>query len=272
MRCVRGGTARNGTPAAVPVSGAGVADSGTSSVGRSTACWTLYSARVSASRRPGQRAGLTRDAVLAAARELLTAGGLEALSMRALASRLGVAPNALYSHVPSKTALLDDLLDDLLGAVRSPDRDTADPAAGLAVLMQSTYDVLTAHPDLVPLFLSRQGARGANAARLGQTMDALLERAGLTGPAGTQARRVLIVHTIGSAAFATSPAQDDDRPLSAQQALSTFNHGLHWLLDGITAVPGRTQPSAGLTKRVDIREAIAQGDGTDPPGRRHLTT
>ncbi len=137
--------------------------------------------------------------------------------MRALASRLGVAPNALYSHVPSKTALLDDLLDDLLAAVQSPDPDTADPAAGLTVLMQSTYDVLTAHPDLVPLFLSRQGARGANAARLGQIMDALLERAGLTGPAGTQARRVLIVHTIGSAAFAASPAQDDDRPLSARR-------------------------------------------------------
>lgn len=200
---------------------------------------------MSGSRSPGQRAGLTRHAVLAAARELLTAGGMEALSMRALASRLGVAPNALYSHVPGKTALLDDLLDDLLAAVQTPDPDTADPTAGLTVLMQSTYDVLTGHPPLVPLYLSRQGARGANAVRLGQVMDALLDHAGVTGPAGTQARRVLIVHTIGSAAFATSPAQDDDRPLSAQQALSTFSHGLRWLLDGITAAPGRAHSAAG---------------------------
>ena len=50
--------------------------------------------------------------MLAAARELLADGGAQALSMRALASRLAVAPNALYSHVENKTALLDALLDD----------------------------------------------------------------------------------------------------------------------------------------------------------------
>lgn len=189
---------------------------------------------MSAVRTPGQRAGLTRAAVLAAARELLADGGVQALSMRALASRLDVAPNALYSHVANKTALLDDLLDDLLAVVQAPSPDVRDPAAGLTELMLSTYDVLTAHPELVPLYLSRQGARGANALRLGQVMDTLLERAGVTGVAGTQARRVLIVHTIGSAAFTSAPSPDSDPPLSATDARRSFSHGLRWLLDGIT--------------------------------------
>ncbi|MBD0283747.1 MAG: helix-turn-helix transcriptional regulator, partial [Thermoleophilaceae bacterium] len=57
-------------------------------------------------RAPGQRAGLSRDRVLAAAHELLADGGLDALTMRALAERLGVRPNALYSHVASKTELI----------------------------------------------------------------------------------------------------------------------------------------------------------------------
>ncbi len=66
-------------------------------------------------RGPGQRAGLSQPAVLAAARELLATAGVDGLTMRALARRLDVAPNALYSHVRSKTDLLDALLDDLPG-------------------------------------------------------------------------------------------------------------------------------------------------------------
>ena len=181
-------------------------------------------------------------AVLAAARELLAEGGVPALSMRGLAGRLGVAPNALYSHVPNKTALLDDLLDDLLALVAAPSPDTADPVAGLAEMMSSTYDVLTAHRDLVPLYLSRQGARGANAVRLGQVTDTLLTRAGVTGQHGEEARRVLIVHTIGAAAFATAPAAASDPPLSTKQARRSYTRGLHWLLDGITHGSIRSTP------------------------------
>jgi len=192
---------------------------------------------VAPGRQPGQRAGLTHAAVLAAARELLAAGGAEALTMRALARRLEVAPNALYSHVESKTRLLDELLDDLLAAVEAPRAEVGDPVAGLLALMTSTYDVLTAHPDLVPLFLARQGARGPNAIRLGELMDALLARLGASGSAGAQARRVLIVHTIGFAAFATTGAADD-RPVPPDEMRRSFADGIGWLLDGIAGRGG----------------------------------
>lgn len=187
------------------------------------------------SRTPGQRAGLTRQAVLAAARDLLEDGvGLDGLTMRALGRRLGVAPNALYSHVESRTSLLDALLDDLLSQVEVPPPG-ADPVEGLRALMTSTYDVLTAHPDLVPQYLVRQGARGPHAVRLGQVMDALLADAGV-GPAdAAAARRVLIVHALGSAAFAVgAPDEPDaDRRLSQEQVRGTFTRSLHWLLAGI---------------------------------------
>jgi hypothetical protein len=70
-----------------------------------------------------------------------------------------VAPNALYSHVASKTALLDDLLAELLTSVEVPAPDVADPVAGLHALMASAYDILTASPDVVQLYLTRQGTR-----------------------------------------------------------------------------------------------------------------
>lgn len=186
------------------------------------------------SRIPGQRAGLTRAAVLAAARHLLAERGLESLTMRGLAQRLDVAPNALYSHVASKTALVDDLLDDVLAEVRAPAPDIADPVVGLHQLMASTYDVLLAHPDLVPLYLARQGARGPNAHRLGDTMTTLLARAGVHGPAAAEALRVLIVHTIGSAAFAARPPLETGTgPLAPGEVLGNFTSGLRWLLAGI---------------------------------------
>lgn len=157
------------------------------------------------------------------------------MTMRALAKRLDVAPNALYSHVANKTALLDELLDDLLACIPAPDPDAHDPVAALTDLMTSTYAVLTAHPDLVPLYLARQGARGPHAVRLGQVMDALLTRAGVDLADVVQARRVLIVHAIGSAAFATNALADPDtvRPLSVEDSRQTFARSLRWLVAGI---------------------------------------
>ena len=184
-------------------------------------------------RGPGVRAGLSRTAVLRAARELLAEEGLPALTMRALARRLDVAPNALYSHVTDKTELIDALLDDHLAAVHDPSAEAADPVAALAAVMTSTYDVLIGAPDLVPLYLARRGARGENAVRLGETMDALLARAGVTGDAIPEARRNLIVHAVGSASFATADAPPQDRG-PGSTARDAFVHGLEWLLAGIT--------------------------------------
>lgn len=196
-----------------------------------------------AHRTPGQRAGLTHSAVLAAARKLLARGGSEAVTMRALARSLDVAPNALYSHVGSKTALLDDLLDDVLAGVDAPPRDLPDPVAGLHALMSSTYDLLNGHPDLVPLYLARQGARGPHAVRLGAIMDSLLAGAGVEAAAVPLARRVLIVHTIGFAAFATAGptvSEEAQPPLSTDQSRDSFRLSLDWLLAGI--VGGAAQP------------------------------
>ncbi len=183
-------------------------------------------------RSPGQRAGLTRAHVLATAADLVTAGGAAALTMRRVADALGVAPNALYSHVASRTALLDAVLDARLAAVAVPDRGP-DAAAELRELMVRTYDVLVDQAELVPLYLARQGARGPEARRLGAAMLEQLGRLGVTGADADEARRVLIVHTIGVAAF-RSPL-DEDRPLGPADSRRHHARGLDWLLAGITA-------------------------------------
>ena len=153
-----------------------------------------------------------------------------ALSMRAVAGRLGVAPNALYSHVEGREGLLDAVLDDLLDALPVPD-PAADPEAGLTALMTATHDLLLAHPGLVPYFVARQGSRGENAQRLGEAMRGLLERAGVADrTAQDTAIRVLVVHAIGDAAVAAGP--DGDGPIDPDRLRASYATGLRWLLKG----------------------------------------
>ncbi len=172
---------------------------------------------------------------MAAARTVVAAGGPGALSMRNVAGELGVAPNALYSHVASKLALIDLLLDDGLAGIAPPD-PTGDPLAGLRAVMTATYDALLARPGLVPLYLGRQGSRGPYAQGLGRVLDTLLVRRGLDAERAADVRRVLIVHTIGFAAFTVG----SDGPLDTADVRRSFELGLDLLLaDPRSAVTDR---------------------------------
>jgi AcrR family transcriptional regulator len=66
------------------------------------------------------RAPLSRERVLRAAVALADAGGVESLSMRKLAQRLGVVPMALYKHVANKDELLDHMVDVIVAEIDPP--------------------------------------------------------------------------------------------------------------------------------------------------------
>ncbi|MTD16598.1 TetR family transcriptional regulator [Nakamurella sp. YIM 132087] len=191
-------------------------------------------------RGPGQRAGLTTRTVLDAALLLIDeqGGGPAALTMRALAERLGVRPNTIYSHVANKDDLVDLLLDDLLTRIPLPDPEAADPADELERVMLDTYRVLLQHPDWVPSFLQRQGSRGPAARALGEGMHLLLARTGVPAEDRQEVVRVLIVHTIGAAAFAAPASQVPQDLLD-----NGFRRSLGWLISGATQRPRRSSTS-----------------------------
>ena len=91
------------------------------------------------------RTPVTRNRALAEAVALADAEGLEAVSMRGLAARLGVVPMALYKHVTSKGDLLDGMVGTLIASYDPPD-----PAlgwkAGVRAQILSARCVLLAHP------------------------------------------------------------------------------------------------------------------------------
>jgi len=213
----------------------------------------------------GQRAGLSRELVLAAARSIADAEGVDHLTMRRLAAELGVLPNALYTYVPDKEALLDALIDDLLADIEADGPATGDWRDGLVRVMDSSRRLLLAHPQLVPVFLARPGL-GPNAARLGEITFGLLRRGGLEGERAVEAFRALLIYSLGFAAFQARrlPEEAGARSARAEAAFASlpadsfpemrrlarhlaspatdhqFHTGLRWLLDGIAAQSGQT--------------------------------
>ncbi|MGZ9934556.1 TetR/AcrR family transcriptional regulator [Streptomyces sp. NC-S4] len=106
--------------------------------------------------RRGPRQGLTVDAVVGAATELADEAGLAALTMRALAQRLGVTPMTLYTYVPGKAELLDLVLDEAYGRMERPA-----PGAGegwrtrVARVAEDNRDLLARHPWIADLPVTR---------------------------------------------------------------------------------------------------------------------
>ncbi|MFI6599196.1 TetR family transcriptional regulator [Nonomuraea sp. NPDC050536] len=129
--------------------------------------------------------GQRRAQVLQAAIELLDEVGLDALTMRLLASRLGVRASALYRHYPSKQALLDAMVAHLVSPAGDiaplPDAPWDELLRGVASGMR---EVMLAHRDGARL-LSGFQYPGDEAVAAFQHLIAALTAAGV--PAGTAA-------------------------------------------------------------------------------------
>ena len=58
-----------------------------------------------------ERVPLSRERVLAGALAIADAGGLESLTIRSLAQKLGVKPMSLYHYVRNKDDIIDGIVD-----------------------------------------------------------------------------------------------------------------------------------------------------------------
>ena len=143
--------------------------------------YTLYTAYTSGMPRDVKtHRGLTTEAVVDAALQLADEGGIQAVSIRRIASALGVTPMAIYRHVRDKDHLLDLLADRLLGQLTLKRAEASTWQEALRGVAESLLGVVQAHP-AAPFLLARP-FQSAAALRVSETMLAILDRAGF-GPA-----------------------------------------------------------------------------------------
>jgi AcrR family transcriptional regulator len=122
-----------------------------------------------------ERTRLTREAVVDRALALADKSGLDALTIRKLATQLGVTPMALYWHFRGKDELLDGLADRIWSEIDIAVDPSAPWSEQLRGMLNSLVSVLRAHSSAAQLLIrsERRTEKLNNSAQLDATEAAL---------------------------------------------------------------------------------------------------
>jgi AcrR family transcriptional regulator len=157
-----------------------------------------------------RRHQLTRQRVVAEALTTIADHGVQALTMRRLAARLGVVPGALYHHVRDKQQLHDLVLDNVLAEVEVQ----LDPAPGwtdqLKVVAHRLRQVLEAHSGVADILKTRDPL-GPHSLALAEAFLGPLQAAGFDDREAGLAFFLLVDYTIGFAVGGTSTSVNEQR-------------------------------------------------------------
>ncbi|WP_433302241.1 TetR/AcrR family transcriptional regulator [Actinoplanes sp. CA-030573] len=139
-----------------------------------------------------------RRLILDQALALVDERGLAAMSMRAVAERVGLTSMALYPYVGGKDALLDGLVDLLhheLGSVVD-EGEGIDWRRRLVALGRAVRQLAYAHPGAFPLLLNRSAA-GASASWLTAALRGILHDAGVPDTQVPRLGRMIAAFLLG---------------------------------------------------------------------------
>ncbi len=186
-----------------------------------------------------ERTPLSRERVLLAAIGLADESGVDSLTMRALADRLGVQAMSLYNHVGNKDDLLDGMLDVVVGEIELPDAaDWREAVRGRAF---SAHGVFSCHPWASALNDSRESS-GPARLRYFEWMVGTLRRAGFSLELTTSALSAIDSYVYGfgrqqlNLSVGASPEEmaeafrqalpPDEYPYLTEMVEHAFAHGL----------------------------------------------
>jgi AcrR family transcriptional regulator len=139
---------------------------------------------------------LTRESVLKGAFAILDDYGLGDLTMRRLASSLGVQPGGLYWHFANKQTLLAAMADEIVTGITT-DSLGDEPGrwrTNLAEITESFRAALLRHLDGAELVAAGYALRPGSG-QPAQTMIKIIERAGMD-PVDAQAAAGALVHFV----------------------------------------------------------------------------
>jgi TetR/AcrR family tetracycline transcriptional repressor len=157
-----------------------------------------------------RRPQLTRERVVAEALAVIAQDGVQALTMRSLAARLGVVPGALYHHVDNKQQLHDLVLDGVLAEVDF----TVDPSLPwteqLKVLAHRLRQVLERHPGIAGILKTRDPL-GPHSLALAEAFLSPLQAAGFADRQAGLAFSLLVDYTVGFAVSSPRTSVNEQR-------------------------------------------------------------
>jgi AcrR family transcriptional regulator len=207
---------------------------------------TVKSTTSSKPRRSGARPKpgdfeLHADEIVDAAVEIFREGGLDAVSMRSVSSRLGVSPVPLYSRIGNREALVDAIADRLLADL-APAAEDAEPWDAYAVRWSRELRARLgqARDSRLIVWPGREAYVEAT-----RPLVAAMRRDGFATDAAVQACRLLTWATVGfgaveSGAEPPSRRRPRTRPggnpggVDAAEVDDLFDLHIRYLIEGIT--------------------------------------
>jgi TetR/AcrR family transcriptional regulator, tetracycline repressor protein len=242
-------------------------------------------------RRPGPRRALTEDEILDATLQLLDEGGANGVSVRGIAAKVGVAPNAVYTYFPDKAAVIRALVERLFGEIdHGVFADQTKPwrqrVESLAIELRGR---LAAHPGAVILMIG-QPRTGPHALALSERLLELFADAGLTPTDAARSSHLLFGYVFSSVALEISDLNQPGSPTTEERiaarrqasaapagqypritaaaavmastiSAEQYLWGLHRLLDGITTRQKRTGPGSATRWRDSPAATHERQDG-----------
>jgi AcrR family transcriptional regulator len=148
-----------------------------------------------ATARAKPRVRLDKDRVLRAAIQIADKSGLESLSMRKLAQKLGVEAMTLYYYMTKKDDILDGILDLVVSEIAVPTKG-GDWKAALRESAISAHQVLVRHPWACGLMMSPARVRPARL-RYMESLLGRLREAGFSANMTHHAYHALDSHILG---------------------------------------------------------------------------
>lgn len=208
-----------------------------------------------------KRATLTLADVVTAGSRLLEEEGVNGLSMRAVARRLGVGHGSLYWQVRDKEELLRLILDDTLREIDAPAEGPWDER--LTGLLVAARKALCVRPDLIPVLWNAGWDLGPETLRIADTFLELVAESGLPEDEVSHAYWTTLVFLLGFVMAETSAAKTRrfaERPDDAAERYPNlvrygpgtepelmdvrFRYGLEELLDSMrTRTSRRARPT-----------------------------
>jgi TetR/AcrR family tetracycline transcriptional repressor len=157
-----------------------------------------------------RRPRLTRDRVVAEALAVIAQDGIQALTMRSLAARLGVVPGAVYHHVGNKQQLQDLVLDGILAEVDFHTNPSLAWTEQLKILATRLRQVLEAHPGVAGILKTRDPL-GPHSLALAEAFLSPLQTAGFADREAGLAFFLLVDYTIGFAVSSPRTSVNEQR-------------------------------------------------------------
>ncbi|MBG0830907.1 TetR/AcrR family transcriptional regulator [Planomonospora sp. ID67723] len=151
--------------------------------------------------KPG-RSGLTVRAIVDAAIGIADAEGLDALSMRHVAERLGVGTMSLYTHVPGKSELTDLMVDraygELYDDVGAPSAQPGGWRGAMEFVAVRNWELYRRHPWMLQIITARP-VLGPNVSLKYEAELRPLDGIGLTDVEMDSVLTLILTHVEGTA-------------------------------------------------------------------------